>query len=81
MISDLLKHLTFWHNKTDDECIEMATGEFGVDAERALINILERDFCTGINNNVIEKLKTYYEKFKSKWSKILAGRKKTLEND
>jgi hypothetical protein len=36
----------------------MATGEFGVDAERALINILERDFCTGVNNNVIEKLKT-----------------------
>ena len=30
---------------------------------------------------LINKLKTYYEKFKSKWSKILAGRKKTLEND
>jgi len=28
--NDLVKHLTFWHNKTDDECIEMATGEFGV---------------------------------------------------
>ena len=56
--SDLFKHLSFWHNKTDDECIEMATGEFGVDAERALINILERDFCTGINNNVIETFKT-----------------------
>jgi len=56
--NDLVKHLTFWLNKTDDECIEMATGEFGVDAERALINILERDFCTDINNNVIEKLKT-----------------------
>jgi hypothetical protein len=56
--NDLVKHLTFWHNKTDDDCIEMATGEFGVDAERALINILERDFCTNINNNVIEKLKT-----------------------
>jgi hypothetical protein len=56
--NDLVKHLTFWHNKTDDECVEMATGEFGVDAERALINILERDFCTSINNNVIKKLKT-----------------------
>jgi hypothetical protein len=57
MISDLLKHLTFWHNKTDDECIEMATGEYGIDAERALMNILERDFCTQIGNNVIEELK------------------------
>jgi hypothetical protein len=56
--NDLVKHLTFWHNKTDDECVEMATGEFGVDAEQALLNILERDFCTDINNNVIEKLKT-----------------------
>jgi hypothetical protein len=57
MISDLLKHLTFWHNKTDDECIEMATGEYGIDAERALMNILERDFCTQIGNNVIKELK------------------------
>ena len=56
--NDLVKHLTFWHNKTDDECVEMATGEFGVDAEQALLNILERDFCTDTNNNVIEKLKT-----------------------
>lgn len=28
---------------------------------------------------MIEKLKTYYEKFKSKWAKILASRKKTKE--
>jgi len=54
--SDLLKHLSFWHNKTDDECIEMATGEFGVDAEQALLNILERDLCTDINNNVVKEL-------------------------
>jgi len=55
--NDLLKHLTFWHNKTDDECIEMATSEKGVDAEEALKNILERDFCTEMNNNIIEELK------------------------
>ena len=55
--SDLLKHLTFWHNKTDDECIEMATYEYGVDAEQALLNMLERDFCTELNNNVVEELK------------------------
>ena len=52
-----LEHLSFWHNKTDDECIALATNEYGVDAEQALLNILERDFCTDINNNVIEELK------------------------
>ena len=55
--NDLLKHLTFWHNKTDDECIEMATGEYGVDAEQALMNILERDFVTECNKNILEELK------------------------
>jgi len=55
--NDLLKHLSFWHNKSDDECIEMAMGEYGVDAEQALMNILERDFCTSMNNNIIKELK------------------------
>jgi len=55
--NNLLKHLSFWHNKTDDECIEIATGENGVDAEQALMNMLERDFCTEMNNNIIEELK------------------------
>jgi len=52
----LLKHLSFWHNKSDDECIELATNEYGIDAEQALMNMLERDFCTSINNNVVEEL-------------------------
>lgn len=52
----LLKHLSFWHNKTDDECIALATNENGVDAEQALLNMLERDFCTEMNNIVVEKL-------------------------
>jgi len=30
---------------------------------------------------VINKLKTYYDKFKSKWSKILAQRKKTTNEE
>jgi len=51
-----LKHLSFWHNKSDGECIELATNEYGVDAKQALMNILERDFCTSINNNVTEEL-------------------------
>ena len=54
---ELIKHLTFWHDKTDEDCIEMATSEYGVDPERALMNILERDFCVGVNKNVLEELK------------------------
>lgn len=61
--NDLLKHLSFWHNKTDDECIEMATGEYGVDAEQALINILERDFCTSLNNSIIEDLNKWVNEY------------------
>ena len=57
--NDLLKHLTFWHNKTDDECIELATNEFGVDAQEALMNMLERDLCTEATNNIIEDLKKW----------------------
>ena len=30
---------------------------------------------------MVNKLKVYYEKFKSKWAKVLASRKKTLSND
>jgi len=56
---DLLRHLSFWHNKTDDECIKLATNEKGVDAEQALINVLERDFCTSINNDVVDNLKNW----------------------
>jgi len=55
-ISKWLKHLSFWHNKSDDECIELATNEYGVNVEEALKNILERDFCTSINNNIVEEL-------------------------
>jgi len=55
--SDFLKHLSFWHNKTDDECIELATNEYGVDAEQALVNLMERDFCTSMNNTLIEEIK------------------------
>ena len=55
--NDLLKHLTYWHNKTDDECIALATNENGVDAGQALMNILERDFCTSVNNSALEQLR------------------------
>lgn len=51
------KHLSFWHNKTDDECIKLAEDKDGnLDAEQALLNMLERDFCTDMNNEVIKQL-------------------------
>jgi hypothetical protein len=41
--SDLLKELSYWHHKTDDECVALATSEDGVvDYKQALMNILER---------------------------------------
>jgi hypothetical protein len=52
-----LEHLSFWHNKSDDECIELATNEYGLDAEQALMNMLERDFALEFNKEVIEGLK------------------------
>lgn len=55
-LNELTKHLTFWNNKTDDECIELETNENGVDAEQALSNIMERDFCTELNNSMVEEL-------------------------
>lgn len=55
--SDLLKELSFWHNKTDDECIAMATSEDGrIDYEEAMLNIMTRNRCTAINNRVLESL-------------------------
>jgi hypothetical protein len=29
--------------------------------------------------DMVSKLQTYYEKFKSKWAKIIAGKKKTTQ--
>lgn len=55
-LSDLLKHLSFWHNKTDDECVKLASNEYGVDVEEALLNMLERDFCTSMIKCLNEKL-------------------------
>ena len=52
-----LKHLTFWTNKTDEECIEMATNENVLNVEQALSNMVERDFCTSISESMVEKLR------------------------
>jgi len=56
-INDFVKHLMFWSNKTDDECVEMAISESGLDAEQALMNMLERDFCNEVINKVGNELK------------------------
>lgn len=55
-----LNNLSFWYNKTDDECIELATGEYGVDCQQALLNILQRDFWTQVINDVVEELIKIY---------------------
>ena len=53
----LLQNMLFWSEKTDENCIEMATTDGKLDAERALTNMIERDFAIEFNNEVIEGLK------------------------
>jgi hypothetical protein len=55
--NDLLKHMMFWSEKTDDDCIEMATTNGKLDAEQALMNMVERDLALEFNNEVVEGLK------------------------
>jgi hypothetical protein len=53
----LLQNMMFWSEKTDDDCIEMATTNGKLDTEQALINMIERDFALEFNNEVVEGLK------------------------
>jgi hypothetical protein len=53
----LLQNMMFWGEKTDDDCIEMATTDGKLDAEQALINMIERDFALDFNKEVIKGLK------------------------
>ena len=53
----LLQNMLFWSEKTDEDCIEMATTDGKLDAERALTNMIERDFAIEFNKEVIEGLK------------------------
>jgi hypothetical protein len=53
----LLRNMMFWSEKTDDDCIEMATTDGKLDAEQALINMIERDFAVEFNKEAIEGLK------------------------
>jgi hypothetical protein len=81
--NDLLKELTFWYNKSDEECIEMATNEYGIDAEQALINMFNRTHMTEASNNLlksllIESIKTDDE-FAKKWGLTIVERELSLD--
>ena len=53
----LLQNMVFWSEKTDENCIEMATTDGKLDVEQALTNMIERDFAIEFNKEVIEGLK------------------------
>jgi hypothetical protein len=55
--NDLLKHMMFWSEKTDDECVKMATINGKIDAEQSLTNMIERDFAIEFNKESVEGLK------------------------
>ena len=57
IVRSYLAHLTYWHNKSDDDCIALATNSAGVDVNEAFANLFERDFCTALNNEMLEILK------------------------
>jgi len=49
-----INHLTSWKNKTDDECINLATKKDNtLDAEQAMSNLIERDLCDDIYNEIL----------------------------
>jgi hypothetical protein len=57
-LNDFLNYLSFWNDKSDDECIELATDEETVDAEQALLNMLDRDFCRDFCREFSNEIKT-----------------------
>jgi hypothetical protein len=66
-----------WSGKLIDEDIDFifTIGEdSGVYINGQMIK-MDEDFMTTIN-----KLQKYYQKFKSKWGRVLANRKKTIES-
>jgi gamma-glutamylcyclotransferase (GGCT)/AIG2-like uncharacterized protein YtfP len=66
-----------WSGKLIDEDIEFifTIGEdSGIYINGQMIKV-DQEFLTMLN-----KLQQYYQKFKSKWGKVLAGRKKTPES-
>lgn len=67
-----------WSGKIIDENIDftLTIGESsGIYINGDMMKV-DEDFMTMIN-----KLQQFYQKFKSKWGKVIATRKKTMEND
>ena len=67
-----------WSGKIIDEDLEFifTIGEnSGIYINGNMVKV-DEDFL-----NMINKLQQYYQKFKSKWSRLLAGRKKTKESN
>jgi hypothetical protein len=67
-----------WSGKLIDENIDFifSIGEdSGIYVQGNMIKV-DEDFIDTLN-----KLQSFFEKFKSKWAKILAGRKKTREQN
>jgi hypothetical protein len=55
--TNILKHLSEFHNITDEEIEKRATSlKGGLDAEEALMLYLERDFCRSVSFSIIKKL-------------------------
>jgi hypothetical protein len=58
--NDLLKHMIFWVEQSDEDCIEMATTTDGkLDPEEALSNMIEREIAIEYNKDVITDLKNH----------------------
>ena len=53
---DFLKNIEYWSDKSDDECIDLATINEQMDAEEALTNLMSKDFAKEIK----EELWDYY---------------------
>jgi hypothetical protein len=55
-MSDLLKHLAYWENITDEQILKNCTTDEGLDAEKALCQMLERELCIATNREFIKSL-------------------------
>ena len=56
---DFLKHMMFWSNQTDTDCINIATTKGVLDAKEALLNMFEKDLAIEFQKEVITDLRNY----------------------
>jgi len=55
--TDLMNHLSEYGTLTDQQITERCSNQYGLDARALLEMTLERDFCKGALDEVINKLK------------------------